>query len=71
MKTLLKLQQKLSDALKHQSALQVSLKVPCTEQEFREVAWVVQDFVNQNGDVTNEDPLYSWLEEYQFFLSQQ
>ena len=27
----------------------------------------IQDYVNNSGDVTNDDPLYQWLEEYYFF----
>jgi hypothetical protein len=40
---------------------------PWDDLEFREVAWIVQDFVNQNDAVIECDPLKDWLEEYRFF----
>lgn len=70
MKSAIDLQRKLREALKHQASLKISLNLPCTEEEFKQVAWVVVDYVNQNGDVTNDDPLHNWVEEYLFFLSQ-
>jgi hypothetical protein len=35
--------------------------------ELKEVAWIVQDFVNQNDSVIECDPLKDWLEEYRFY----
>jgi hypothetical protein len=35
--------------------------------ELKEVAWSVQDFVNQNDSVIECDPLKDWLEEYRFY----
>lgn len=70
MKDPAKLQQKLIAALRQHSELKLNLHLPCSDTEFSEIAWVVQDYVNQNGDVTNDDPLHAWLEEYQFYLTQ-
>lgn len=70
MKDSSKLQRKLAEALNRHPRLGVSLRVPCTDSQFREIAWVVQDYVAHSGDVTNDDPLQEWLDEYLFFVSQ-
>ena len=64
-----KLQAKLVQLLKHTPALRVlpNHEQPWNEIEMREVAWVVQDFVNQNDSVIECDPLKDWLEEYKFY----
>jgi len=67
----MKLQEKLVQLLKGTPALNIlpPYQSPWTDLELKEVAWVVQDFVNQSSDVTNSDPLKDWLEEYRFFLA--
>ena len=71
MKSPMKLQEKLVQLLRGTPALNVlpSHQLPWNDLELKEVAWVVQDFVNQSSDVTNSDPLKDWLEEYRFFLA--
>lgn len=69
MKNPKKLQDKLVALLRHTPALNV---LPShihlwDSREFEEVAWVVQDFVNQNQEVIECDPLKDWLEEYRFY----
>lgn len=73
MKNPAKLQSKLLAALSTTPALKI---VPPTGRcwepnEFDGVAWVVQDFVNQNDEVIDCDPLREWLDEYRFFLADQ
>lgn len=70
MKDSLKLQSKLRDILRKKPDLKVALPEPASKEQLREIAWVVQDYVTHSGDVTNDDPLHQWLEEYQFFLSE-
>lgn len=43
---------------------------PWTDSELEGIAKDVQRYLNQSGDVINEDPLIDWLEEYKFFLSE-
>jgi hypothetical protein len=64
-----KLQAKLVQLLNHSPALKVlpNHEKPWNDIEMREVAWVVQDFVNQNDSVIECDPLKDWLEEYKFY----
>ena len=69
MKSPAKLQQKLLTLLKGTPALNIfppSLG-PWSERDFLEVAWIVRDFVNQNPEVIECDPLKEWLEEYEFY----
>ena len=70
MKSPQKLQEKLVRLLNQTPALKVlpSHDRPWDDREFREVAWIVQDFVNQNHSVIeSDDPLREWLDEYRFF----
>ena len=47
--------------------LKVSFKPDCNELQFKEVAWVVEDFVNQNSQVVEDDDLLKdWLDRYRF-----
>jgi hypothetical protein len=64
-----KLQQKLLQVLKGTPALHVmpNPKRPWNDLDLYEVAFIVQDFVNNNPDVIECDPLKDWLEEYTFF----
>lgn len=70
MKDTQKLQLKLQSLLKDHPKLRIGSKYPWNNLEFKEIAWVVQDYVNNSGDVTNDDPLQQWLEEYLFYSSQ-
>lgn len=62
-----KLQAKLKELLKSRHNLRLSLDGNVSNEGLKGAAWVVQDYVNNSGDVTNDDPLYQWLEEYYFF----
>lgn len=70
MKDPVRLQNKLKGILKKRSDLRLEFSIPCTPERLKEIAWVVQDYVNNSGNVINEDPLNEWLEEYNFFLNQ-
>lgn len=70
MKDSRKLQQKLHNLLKKHPKVRVGTPLPWDELTFKEIVWVVQDYVNNSGDVTNEDPLQEWLDEYLFWSSQ-
>jgi len=65
----IKLQNKLVRLLSGTPALHVmpNSSRPWDDLELREVAWIVQDFVNQNREVIECDPLKDWIEEYKFF----
>jgi hypothetical protein len=41
-------------------------ELPWNDLDFKEVAWIVQDFVNNNSEVIEGSPLQEWLEEYRF-----
>lgn len=69
MKNPAKLQEKIAWLLRG-SKLHIGLPFhrPWSEIELREVAGMVQDFVNRRSDVVeSDDPLREWLEEYMFF----
>ena len=73
MKSPRKLQEKLVQVLKGVPKLHVfpNLERPWNDLELKEIAWVVQDHVNQNNSVIeSDDPLREWLEEYKFFESE-
>jgi hypothetical protein len=67
----IKLQRKLESILKGTPALKLLFptKHPWSKDELVAVSWVVQDFVNQNDEVIECDPLKDWLEEFKFFLA--
>ena len=71
MKSPAKLQQKLVQLLKGTPALHIfpNSEHPWNDLELKEVAWVVQDFVNQNAEVVECDPLKDWIEEYKFYCA--
>ncbi len=71
MKSPAKLQEKLVQLLKGTPALHImpNPRVPWNDLDFKEVAWVIQDFVNQNDSVIECDPLREWLDEYRFYLA--
>ncbi len=66
-----KLQAKLLQLLKGTPALHVmpNPRIPWNDLDLREVAFIVQDFVNNNPDVIESDPLKDWIEEYKFFVA--
>jgi hypothetical protein len=66
-----KLQEKLVKLLKQTPALNIlpNYNHPWNDIEMREVAWMVQDFVNINDSVIEYDPLKDWLEEYKFYMA--
>ena len=68
MKNPIKLQEKLVHLLRGTPALKVfpNYERPWNDMEFREVAWIVQDFINQNPEVGGYDSLRDWLDEYYF-----
>lgn len=71
MKDSTKLQSKLYKILPKYPGLRLNLTVPpWSDREFYETSWVVEKYIQQSGEVINDDPLQEWLEEYQFFLSQ-
>lgn len=70
MKDPVKLQAKLANILRGNHHLRVSMKNDLSELEFDQIAWVVQDFVDHSGEVTNDDPLHEWVEEYRFYSNQ-
>ena len=37
------------------------------EIELRDVAGIVEDYVNRDPEVINSDPLKDWVEEYKFY----
>jgi hypothetical protein len=63
-----KLQEKLV-ALLRQSKLHIQFPYnrSWTDLELREIAWMVEDYVNRDPDVINCDPLKDWVEEYKFY----
>ena len=69
MKSPAKLQQKLLQLLRGTPALHVmpNPESPWNDLDLKEVAWIVQDFVDNNESVIECDPLKDWLEEYKFF----
>lgn len=71
MKSPAKLQKKLLQLLKGTPALHVmpNPAIAWNDLELKEVAWIVQDFVNQNDSVIECDPLREWLDEYRFFIA--
>lgn len=70
MKDPTKLHAKLQSLLRGHPNLRLSLDGPLSNEGLRDMAWIVQDYVDNSGDVTNDDPLYEWLEEYYFFCQE-
>ena len=68
MKSPARLQAKLLQLLRGTPALHVmpNPELPWNDLDFKEVAWIVQDFVNNNSEVIEGSPLQEWLEEYRF-----
>jgi hypothetical protein len=63
-----KLQEKLVALLRNSRLhLQFPFDRPWSDLEFKDIAGVVEDYVNRNPEVINSDPLKDWIEEYKFF----
>ena len=71
MKDSRKLQEKLHSILKGRSDFRAFCQWPWNDLEFKELALTVKAYVEANGEVINDDPLLEWVEEYQFFTSEQ
>jgi len=70
MKDPLRIQKKLFRLTRGKSGLSIGdQQPPWSEREFSEKAWVVRDYVENSGEVINDDPLQEWLEEYHFFCN--
>lgn len=61
------LQSKLFKILQIHPKLKLSIQWPWTEMEFKEIVWTVNDYLAQNSHLTDEDPLQTWLDEYEFW----
>jgi hypothetical protein len=65
-----KLQEKLVALLRNSKLhIQFPCDRPWTDLELKDIASVVQDYVNRDPEVVNSDPLKDWVEEYKFFLA--
>jgi hypothetical protein len=74
MKDPVKLQQKLRSILKGRRDIHIRLPIlsilPMTDMEFEEAAWIVKAYLQDKDSVLDgDDPLRTWLEEYQFFIA--
>ena len=68
MKSPHKLQQKLVELLRNSRLhIQFPSDRPWTDLELREIAWMVEDYVNRSPEVINTDPLKDWVEEHRFY----
>ena len=65
-----KLQEKLRAALHSHHHFGYNLtERPWTELDVKEAAWMVADYLRQQNEVINGEPLQDWLEESQFYLA--
>ncbi len=70
MKDSRKLQQKLVELLRNSRLhIQFPSDRPWNDLELKEVAWMIEDYVNQNSDVINSNPLHDWLDECRFHFT--
>jgi hypothetical protein len=66
----LSLKSQLAAILPKYPNLRVPFKPDCNEIQLKEIAWVVEDFVNQNPQVVEDDDLLKdWLDRYRFQTS--
>ena len=64
-----KLQKKLVELLRNSRLhIQFPFDRPWTDLELRDIAGVVEDYVNRDPEVINSNPLYDWLDECRFLL---
>ena len=62
------LQNKLISLLRNcRLKIQYPVDRPWSDLELRDIAGVVEDYVNRDLEVINSDPLKDWVEEYKFF----
>lgn len=67
--SLQKLKTELGSILKDYYKLRINYDPNCSNDELRDVAWIIQDYVNQNPEVIEEDnKLKDWLDKYRFHL---
>lgn len=70
MDAFLSLKTQLIGILPKYPELKVSVSKDYTNLQLKEIAWVVEDFVNQNPEVIeDDDQLKDWLDRYRFFSS--
>ena len=63
-----KLQKKLVELLRNSRLhIQFPFDRPWTDLELRDIAGVVEDYVNRDPEVINSNPLYDWLDEWRFY----
>jgi hypothetical protein len=63
-----KLQEKLVALLRNSKLhIQFPYDRPWTDLELKDIASVVQDYVNRDPEVINSSPLKDWIDEYRFY----
>ncbi len=66
-----KLQQKLVPLLRNTHLhIQFPYDRPWTDLELRDIAGVVEDYVNRDPEVINSSPLKDWIDEYRFMRTE-
>lgn len=71
MKSPHKLQQKLVSLLRNTHLhIQFPYDRPWTDLELKDIASVVQDYVNRDPEVINSSPLKDWIDEYRFMRTE-
>lgn len=60
------LKQKLVEACKRHPGLELPDLSRPTRESMREAAQRVESYLNNNGQVVNDDPLHDWLDVYRF-----
>jgi hypothetical protein len=66
-----KLQQKLVPLLRNSRLhIQFPYDRPWTDLELRDIASVVEDYVNRDPEVINSSPLKDWIDEYRFMRTE-
>ena len=43
---------------------------PWTDLELRDIAGIVEDYVNRDPEVINSSPLKDWIDEYRFYRTE-
>jgi hypothetical protein len=66
-----KLQEKLVPLLRNTHLhIQFPYDRPWTDLELRDIAGVVEDYVNRDSEVINSSPLKDWIDEYRFMRTE-
>lgn len=66
-----KLQEKLVPLLRNSRLhIQFPYDRPWTDLELRDIAGVVEDYVNRDFEVINSSPLKDWIDEYRFMRAE-